>query len=59
MKRVVILKGSLVDSIEEYVLRECLKIMFPQCDIEILSNPPVNDLDERIRMKPDQNRFAS
>ena len=59
MKRIVILKGSLIDSREAYVLRECLEIMFPQCDIEIRSNPLVNDPDEGIRMKPDPNRFAS
>ena len=28
MKRIVILKGSLIDSLEEFVLKECLGIMF-------------------------------
>ena len=39
MKRIVILKGSIIDSLEEYVLSECLNIMFPECDIEIRSHP--------------------
>jgi len=59
LKRIVILKGSLIGSIEAYVLRECLEIMFPQCDIEIRSNPRVENPDERICVKPDPNRFAS
>jgi hypothetical protein len=59
LKRIVILKGSLTGSIEAYVLRECLEIMFPQCDIEIRSHPLADNPDERIRMNPDPNRFAS
>ena len=46
MKRIVILKGSIIDSIEEYVLRECLKIMFPECHIEIRAVAPVTSQDE-------------
>ena len=59
MERIVILKGSLIDTLEDFVLKECLKIMFPECKIEIRSNPIVNNPDEGIRMKPDQNQFAS
>jgi hypothetical protein len=50
VKRIVILKGSFIDSIEEYVLRECLKIMFPDCNIEIQFVPAVNSPDEEIRI---------
>ncbi len=39
MKRIVILKGSFIDSLEEYVLRQCLRIMFPECNIEIRLDP--------------------
>jgi len=53
MKRIVILKGSIIDSIEEYVLKECLRIMFPECHIEIRSAPAVNSRDEEIYIKPD------
>jgi len=58
LKKIVILKGSFIDSREAYVLRECSKIMFPESDIEIRSNLLVSIPDEEIRMKPDQNRFA-
>ena len=51
LKRIVILKGSFIDSIEEYVLRECLKIMFPDCNIEIQLVPAVISPDEEIHMK--------
>jgi hypothetical protein len=58
LKKIVIMKGSFIDSLEEFVLRECLEIMFPECSIEIRSNPLVSIPDKEIRMKPDQNRFA-
>jgi hypothetical protein len=54
----VILKGSFIDSLEEYVLRECLGIMFPECKIEIQSDASVNSPDEKIYIKADQNQFA-
>ena len=57
MKRIVILKGSFIDSIEEYVLRQCLRIMFPECNIEIRLDPAVNSPDEAIHIKSDQNQF--
>ena len=58
LKRIVIMKRSFIDSREAYLLRECLKIMFPESDIEIRSNPLLSIPDEDIRMKPDQNRIA-
>ena len=48
MERIVILKGSFIDSIEEYVLKECLRIMFPECNIEIRLAPAVNSPEEEI-----------
>ena len=57
MKRIVILKGSIIDSIEEYVLKQCLRIMFPECNIEIRLVPAVNSRDEEIHIKPDQNQI--
>ena len=54
----MIVKGSSIDSIEEDVLSECLGIMFPECDIEIRSDPHVNSPDEKSYIKPDQNQFA-
>jgi hypothetical protein len=57
LKRIVILKGSFIDSIEEYVLRQCLRIMFPECNIEIRLDPAANSPDEAIHIKPDQNQF--
>ena len=59
MKKIVILKGSSIDSLEEYVLSECLSIMFPECDIEIRSDPHVNSQNEKINIKLGQNQFAS
>jgi hypothetical protein len=58
LKKIVILKGSFIDSLEEYVLRECLGIMFPKCKIEIQSDASVNSPDEKIYIKADQNQFA-
>ena len=48
MKKIVIIKGHFIDSIEEYVLRECLTIMFPECKIEICSGAPANSQDEEM-----------
>ena len=42
MKKIVILKGSLIDTLEEFVLKECLGIMFPECEIEFRSDPRAN-----------------
>lgn len=58
MKRIVILKGTFIDSLEEYVLKECLKIMFPECEIEIRLNSSENSQDEKIDFKSAQNQFA-
>ena len=58
MKRIVILEGAFIDSLEEYVLSECLRIMFPECKIEIRSKNHVNSPSEELRIKPDQNQFA-
>ena len=46
MKRIVIVKGAFIDSLDEYVLRECLKIMFPECHIDIRAVAPVTSQDE-------------
>jgi len=59
LKKMVILKGSFIDSLEEYVLRECLKIMFPECKIEILLNPQVESSNEETYIRPGKNRFDS
>jgi hypothetical protein len=48
LKRTVTMKGSFIDSLEEYVLRECLNVMFPECSIEIRSDPSVNSPDEEM-----------
>ena len=48
MKRIVIIKGPFIDSIEEDVLKECLDIMFPECNVEIRLDTSVNSLDEEI-----------
>ena len=58
MKKIVILKGSSIESLEESVLSECLSIMFPECDIEIRSDQPVNSIGGRINIKLDQDQFA-
>lgn len=36
MKRVVILRGPSIDSTDEYILSECLRILFPESDIQVL-----------------------
>ena len=59
MKKMVILKGSFIDSLEEYVLRGCLKIMFPECKIEIRLIPQVEGLNEETHIMPGKNRFDS
>ena len=59
MKKIVILKGSSIDSIEENVLSECLRIMFPECDIEIRSDPAVDSPGGRISIKPEQYKSFS
>jgi len=58
MKRIVILKGSLIDSLEEFVLLECLGIMFPECEIEIRADPRVKTPDNVMHSKRDQNQVV-
>ena len=58
MEKIVIMKGPSIDSIEDYVLRECLRIMFPECKIEIRSHPPVYSPDGEIDTEPVKNQVA-
>jgi len=58
LKKIVILKGSLIDSLEDFVLKECLGIMFPECKIEIRSNPHVSRPVEETHIRSDQKKFA-
>jgi hypothetical protein len=58
MKRIVILKGSLIDSLEEFVLKKCLEILFPECDIQIRSVARASSPDDEIHIKPDKHNFA-
>ena len=53
MKRIVILKVYLIDAMEEFVLTECLGIMFPECDIEIRAVTDATGPDVDIYRKPD------
>jgi hypothetical protein len=48
---------SIIDSIEEFVRRECLRIMFPECNIEIRLAPAFNSQNEEIPIRPDQNQI--
>ena len=52
MKRIVILKGSLIDALEEFVLKDCLGIMFPECQIEIRLDPRANNPNDENRTNP-------
>jgi len=56
MERIVILKGPSVDSPDEYILTECLKIMFPDCEVEIRSALPENNRDEETQSRPGRNQ---
>ena len=58
MEKILIMKGPSIDSIEENVLRECLRIMFPECKIEIRSHPPVYSPDDEVDTEPFKNQFA-
>ena len=58
MKKIVILRGSLIDSLEEFVLRECLGIMFPECKIEIRADPPARSPNEARHTRSDQKKLA-
>lgn len=42
MKRVVILRGPSIDSTDEYVLTECLRILFPDSEIQVLARQAGN-----------------
>jgi hypothetical protein len=57
MKKVVILKRSLIDSLEEFVLTECLGIMFPECHIDIRSIPCVNSPDKFGEIQSNNNKY--
>lgn len=59
MKKVVILKGSLIDSLEEFVLTECLGIMFPECHIDIRSIPCVNIQDKVGEIQSNTDEYKS
>jgi len=58
MNRVVTLKGPSVDSQDEYVLAECLKIMFPDCEVEIQAAPAENSWDKGDYNTSGTNQFA-
>ncbi|MFO7739793.1 MAG: hypothetical protein R6V46_15045 [Desulfatiglandaceae bacterium] len=58
MNRVVTLKGPSIDSQDEYVLTECLKIMFPDCEIEIQPTPAENNRDKEDQLTFGTNQFA-
>ena len=38
MNKTVILRGAYIDGKDNFILKECLKIMFPDCEIAIHSN---------------------
>jgi hypothetical protein len=59
LKRIVILKGSIMDSLEKYVLSECLNIMFPACGTEIRSHPSEYGPEEEIPVELGQNQLSS
>ena len=48
MKKIVILKGALIDSLDENILCECLNIMFPECNVEICSGTSTKYPDEEM-----------
>jgi len=58
LKKIVIMKGPLIDSSEGFILMGCLGILFPECAIEIRSYPPPNSPDEEIHFNCSQNQFA-
>ena len=58
MNRIVIVNGSFIHLLEEYILRECLQIIFPECYIENRSDPHANSPDEEIDIEPAQKHFA-
>ena len=58
MERIVILKGPSVDVHDEYVLTECLKIMFSDCEVEIQSTLPGNSRGPEAHDRPGKNQFA-
>ena len=58
MEKIVIMKGPFIDSLEKYVLMECLRIMFPECEIEIRSHPHVYSPDGEIPVESVKNQFA-
>ena len=59
MKKIVLLKGAFIDSMEEFVLKECLGIMFPDCKIEIRSAQAAISADEERHTWSDQKKSAS
>jgi hypothetical protein len=58
MEKIVIMKGTSIDSIDEYILRVCLRIMFPECEIDIRPHPPVYSPDGEIDTEPVKNQVA-
>ena len=58
MNRIVTLKGPSVDSQDEYVLKECLKIMFPNCEVEIQSAAAENSRDKEDHDTSGTDQFA-
>jgi hypothetical protein len=59
LKKIVILKGALIDSLEEFVLRECLEIMFPECKIEIRTDANASRPDEKMHTRSDKKKVAN
>ncbi len=58
MERIVILKGPSVDAPDEYILTECLRVMFPDCDIQIQCTMGWNDQGVLADEQPGRQPFA-
>ena len=58
MERIVILKGPSVDAPDDYILTECLRVMLPDCDIQIQSARHRKDMSLEPDDRPGRQLFG-
>lgn len=58
MKKIVISEQHFADSQQGRLLKECLRTLFPECEIKIQKNASADNPDKKIQYNKAKNRSA-
>ncbi len=58
MKKIVISEQHFADSQQGRLLKECLRTLFPECEIEIQKNASADNPDNEIQDNSAKQRFT-